>query len=162
MNIIDEKGRLLGTVNIIDALTVLLVLAIIAGGTAFILGTGSQEATPEQPEKTQTSATLLIPGVQPYITDAIPEGPIQTDRVATVKNKSVQTTEVIVQDQNGNLHERTHPRKQTVTLQIVLNTTKADDEAMFGGNPLEIGRQLTLDLGQVTVKGTVTNLWSDS
>ena len=55
-----------------------------------------------------------------------------------------------------------HINKQTVTLQVALNTTTTEDDVLFGRNPLEIGRQLTLDLGQVTVKGTVTKLRSDS
>ena len=160
MSLIDDKGRLFGTINIIDALVVLLVLAVAAAGAAFVLGTDDQPTSQpnDLPRNTTTIATLEIAGVQPYVANAIPEGPIATDRVAAVENKSTRPTEVIVRDQNGDLHERTHPRKQTVTLHVALNTTTTDDDTLFGGNPLEIGRQLTLDLGDVTVKGTVTGL----
>ena len=156
MKVLDNHGRLFGTVNIIDALAVLLVLAVAAAGTAFVLGTDDQPTGPtEQPTST---VTLEITEVQPYVADAIPEGPIKTDAVAAVENKSVRPAEVIVADQNGTLHEREHPRKKTVTLAVSLNTTVEDDETLYNGKPLEIGRQLTLDLGPVTVKGNVTNL----
>jgi hypothetical protein len=160
MNLIDDKGRLFGTVNIIDALAVLLVLAVVAAGTAFVLGTDDQltNQTKNQPTETTTTVTFQVTGIQPYVADAIPEGPIQTDAIASVENKSTQPTEVIVKDQNGTLHEQEHPRKKTVTLQVALNTTTTEDDVRFRDKPLEVGRQLTLDFGPVTVKGTVTDL----
>jgi hypothetical protein len=160
MNLIDDKGRLFGTVNIIDALAVLLVLAVAAAGTAFVLGADSPQ-TPTDDQQT-TTVTFEITKIQPYVADAIPEGPIDTEQIATVQNKSVRPTEVIVEDQNGTLHERQHPRKQTVTLHVSLNTTTTEDDIMFEDKPLEVGRQLTLDFGQVTVKGTVTSLANES
>jgi len=165
MDPIDDKGRLFGTVNIIDALAVLLVLAVVAAGAAFVLGADGQPTTPGQPSdngQTQTTVTFEITGVQPYVADAIPEGPIQTDRIAAVENKSVRPTEVVVTDQNGTFHERQHPRKQTVTLAVSLNTTATEDDTLFADEPLEVGRQLTLDFGPVTVEGTVTTVPVDN
>ena len=158
MNFIDDKGRIFGTVNIIDALAVLLVLAVVAAGTAFVLGTDDQPTTTDQPTNTTTAVTFEITGVQPYVADAIPEGPVKTDAVVAVQKKSIQPTEVIVKDQNGTLHERTHPRQKTVTLQLTLNTTTTEDDILFGDEPIEVGRGLTLDFGPVTVKGTVVAL----
>lgn len=154
MNLIDDKGRLFGTINIIDALAVLLVLAVVAAGTAFVLSTDAQQTN----QQTQTTVTFQITGVQPYVADAIPEGPIDSDAIAAVENKSVHPTKVVVTDQNGTLHERTHPQKRTVTLEVTLNTTVQNDETLFGGEPLEVGRQLTLDFGPVTVQGNVTGV----
>ncbi|NEU55646.1 DUF4330 domain-containing protein [Halorussus sp. MSC15.2] len=164
MKLIDDKGRLLGTINIIDALVVLLVLAVAGAGTALVLGGDNQPANATQAltDNTTTVATFEITGVQPYVADAITEGRIGTDSITAVENKSVRPTEVIVRDQNGTLHERQHPRKQTVTLRVSLNTTTTDEDITFQDKPLEVGRQLTLDFGHVTVKGTVTNLASDN
>jgi hypothetical protein len=162
MDLIDDKGRLFGTVNIIDALAVLLVLAVAAAGAAFVLGADGQPTTPGQAapdnRQTQTTVTFEITGVQPYVADAIPEGPIDTDRIAAVENKSVRPTEVIVTDRNGTLHERQHPRNRTVTLAVSLNTTATEDDTLFADEPLEVGRRLTLDFGPVSVKGTVTTV----
>ena len=156
MNLIDDKGRLFGTVNIIDALAVLLVLAVVAAGAAFVLGTDEQSTN--QPTETTTTVTFQIAHLQPYVADAIPDGPIDSDAIAAVENKSTQPTEVVVKDQNGTLHEQEHPRKKTVTLRLTLNTTTTENDVLFRDEPLEVGRQLTLDFGPVTVQGTVTSL----
>ena len=156
MDLIDDTGRIFGTVNIIDALAVLLVCAVVAAGAAFVLGTDDQATNTTN--QTQTTVTFEATHLQPYVAAAIPEGAIDSDAIAAVANKSVRPTEVIVKDQNGTLHEQTHPRKQTVTLQVTLNTTATEDDVLFNGKPLEVGRQLTLDFGPVTVKGTVTKL----
>ncbi|WP_435176501.1 DUF4330 domain-containing protein [Halorussus sp. AFM4] len=155
MDLIDDKGRLFGTVNIIDALAVLLVLAVAAAGTAFVLGADDTESAATQH---QTTVTLRITDVQPYVADAIPEGPVDTDRIGAVTNKSVRPTEVVVADQNGTLHVRDHPQKRTVTLDVALNTTVENGEPTFAGEQLEVGRQLTLDFGRVTVTGNVTRV----
>ncbi|PSP56012.1 hypothetical protein BRC82_02425 [Halobacteriales archaeon QS_1_67_19] len=154
MNPIDDKGRLFGTINIIDLLAVLLVLGVVAAGAAFVLGADDQSITNQQ----QTTVTYQITGVQPYVADAIPEGPVRTDAIAAVENKTVRPTEVVVQDDAGELHERPHPRKKTVTLRLTLNTTQTDDDIQFEDEPLEVGRDLTLDFGPVTVNGNVTVL----
>jgi len=70
MEILDEKGRLFGVVNVIDALAVLLVLAVVAAGAALVLGS---EPEPE-PEFASTHATLDL-GTQPdYIVAQLNEG----------------------------------------------------------------------------------------
>jgi len=158
MDLIDDKGRLLGTVNIIDALAVLLVLAVVAAGAAFVLGSDDRPVNREptdHPENTTTAVTFEVVGVQPYVADAVPEGPIDSESIVGVDNKSVRSTEVVVRDESGELRERTHPRKQTVTLELTLNTTTTDEDVLFGGEPLEVGRQLSLDFGPVTVNGNV-------
>jgi hypothetical protein len=131
-------------------------------GAAFVLGADNTDQTAPNDQQTQTAFTFQVTGVQPYVADAIPDGPIDTDRIAAVENKSVRPTEVVVTDQNGTLHERQHPRKQTVTLAVTLNTTTTEEDTLFADEPLEIGRQLTLDFGPVTVKGTVTEVPVDS
>lgn len=156
MELIDDQGYLFGTINVIDALAVVLVLAVVTAGTAFVLS--NDQATEE--EQQRVTVELEIKGVQPYIADAIPTGTIRNDGVAAIENKSVHPTKVIINDQNGTLHEREHPRKQTVRLHVTLNSTSVDGEPQFAGSALEVGRQLTFDLGPVTVKGTVTEVES--
>lgn len=45
MDILDDRGRLFGRVNVIDALVVLLALAVVAAGAALVLGGGSAETS---------------------------------------------------------------------------------------------------------------------
>ncbi|UPW01298.1 DUF4330 domain-containing protein [Halorussus gelatinilyticus] len=160
MPIIDDRGRLFGTVNIIDLFVVLMVLATVAAGATFVLDTNDKPVDTDR--RTQTTVMYEIPGVQPYVADAIPEGSIQSDAIASIQSKSVRPTEVVVTGQNGTLHERTHPTKKTVTLRLTLNTTTTENDILFQNKPLEVGRQLTLDFGPVTTKGAITKITDES
>ncbi|WP_369685606.1 DUF4330 family protein [Salinibaculum rarum] len=42
MQIIDSEGRLLGYVNVVDALVLLFVLAVLVAGVALVTGAGDQ------------------------------------------------------------------------------------------------------------------------
>ena len=69
MELLDDDGNLFGVVNVVDALVVLLVLAIVAAGAAFVL-----QPAPEEPDVGTTHVTLDL-GTQPdYLVSAINEG----------------------------------------------------------------------------------------
>ncbi len=70
MELIDDEGRLFGRVNVIDALVVLLIAAVVVAGAAFVL---TDDPAPA-PEMNTTYATLDIGTVSPYVVDAIEEG----------------------------------------------------------------------------------------
>jgi|SRR6056297_1107256 len=155
MDIIDNNGRLFGSINVIDAFVVFLVLGFVGTGVTFVL---TEERTSNEQTKSVTTVTVRAVGLQPYVADTISEGPVESNGVAAVRNKSVQPTEVVVPDQNGTLHTRDHPRQRTVVLRLSLDTVEEKEEILFGGKPLEVGRELTLDLGPTTVTGNVTNV----
>ncbi|WP_435118895.1 DUF4330 domain-containing protein [Halolamina sp. C58] len=69
MELLDDDGNLFGVVNVVDALVVLLVLAVVAAGAAFVL-----QPAPEEPDVETTHVTLDL-GTQPdYLVSAINEG----------------------------------------------------------------------------------------
>ncbi len=72
MDLIDEDGKLFGRINIIDALVILFVAAVIVTGAAFTATTiGADESSPETHE---TFATIDI-GTQPlHLANQISEG----------------------------------------------------------------------------------------
>ena len=72
VDIIDDEGRLLGAVNIIDALVVLLVLAVTVAGVALVFGQ-SDEPAPE-PETDTVYATLDLGTQSSTIATVINEG----------------------------------------------------------------------------------------
>jgi hypothetical protein len=136
MPIIDEEGRLFGAVNIIDALVVLFVLAVVVAGVALVTGGGSSDGTP-------TRTVVVDVGQQPgYVVDAIQEGPVGTSEVVAVENKTV------VSGGNDRL-------RLTVTLAV---TENADGLPTFAEERLYVGRQLRLDLGTTIVSGTVIEM----
>jgi len=75
MEILDEKGRLFGAVNVVDALVVLLVLAVVAAGAALVLG--GNDSTPDDSDELDLASThaTLDMGTQPeYIVAQLNEG----------------------------------------------------------------------------------------
>lgn len=160
MDIIDEQGRLLGTINVIDALVVLLVLAVLVAGIALVTGQNS-------PSQSQTERiTVQASSVHPAVATAIPEKELTNSSIISVTNKSVRPSTVVVRADNGTLHERSHPVNRTVTIDVTLSVRESESggqtEYYFREEPLEIGRTLSLDFGRVSVNGTVTDFKSIS
>ncbi|MEF8886408.1 MAG: DUF4330 family protein [Haloarculaceae archaeon] len=136
MPIIDDEGRLFGTVNVIDALVVLFVLAVVVAGVALLTGGGGSDETP-------TRTVVVDVGQQPgYVVDAIEEGPVETSAVVAIENKTV------VSGGSDRL-------RLTVTLAV---TENADGLPTFAEERLYVGRQLQLDLGTTIVSGTVIEM----
>jgi len=151
---IDEEGNLFGLVNVIDALVVLLVVAVAVAGLGLVLGG-------DRPDTTQNDTAVVYVDyqsdpLQPYVADVIPEGPVQTANITSIENKSVSPSSVVTQNQSGALSVQTHPRHRTVTFRIGLTVTRQDGEYLYAGTQVEVGRQLTLDVGPTTISGQVT------
>lgn len=62
MPLLDDQGRLFGYVNVVDALVVLLVLAVGVAGLALVFG-GEPAASPDAPEYTRVTVGNLQPAV---------------------------------------------------------------------------------------------------
>lgn len=91
MELIDDEGRVGGAVNVVDALVVLLILAVVVAGAAFIVF----DSPEPEPETDTTYATLDL-GTQPsYIVDAINEGDTYApDDISTIRITDVYLTPV--------------------------------------------------------------------
>ncbi|WP_115864062.1 DUF4330 family protein [Halorussus litoreus] len=153
MNLIDDKGRLFGTVNVIDALVVLLVLAVVAAGTALVLQSGDQ--TPAEPDANEANATVenatryatLDLGTQPsYTAERITEGDNATDANVTV-------TDVYRVPAEGGIHVWTR-----VELDGQLVERENTSEFTFADSPVNPGRSLAFDTREYPVNGTVHDL----
>jgi hypothetical protein len=136
MRVIDDEGRLFGAVNVIDALVVLVVLAVAVAGVALVTGGGNSGETP-------TRTVVVDVGQQPgYVADAIEPGPVETGDIVAVENAT----------RYGGNDTRL---RLTVTLTV---TENADGLPSFAGERLYVGRQLQLDLGTTIVSGTVVEM----
>jgi len=156
---IDEEGNLFGLVNVIDALVVLLVVAVVVAGLGLVLGGDRPDTTQNNTTQNDTAVVYVdyqSDPLQPYVADVIPEGPVQTANITSIENKSVSPSSVVTQNQSGALSVQTHPRHRTVTFRIGLTVTRQDGEYLYAGTQVEVGRQLTLDVGPTTISGQVT------
>jgi len=134
MEIIDSKGRLFGRVNIIDALVVLLVLAVVAAGAALVMGSG-EEPDP-QPSSAPDYATLTISPVSEDLTSTL----LAAENLSLVDNGGrLRITDTFVTP---------HP-----TQDAALAVVRA--ERVGGNSPLPTARPLTVAAGQSTFNATV-------
>jgi hypothetical protein len=140
MQFIDEKGRIFGRVNIIDALVVLFALAIIVAGVALVFGAddGNQPSpepnTTDQPEYRTLHVTVLATG--------------ETATRLESGNITTSGTNATVTD----VYRTPGPR---VYLRVALNGTETDDGFLFAGNPVRVGDRLGLATETTTTGSTV-------
>lgn len=155
MGILDEKGRIFGVVNIIDAFVVFLVVAAAGMGAAILFGVGGETSV----ETTEpVTVTVRAENVAPFVADAIEEGPVNSDDIVGIKNVSTSPAMVVTNTENGTLREVRHPRNRAVRMDVTVNATGSAGEYVFQNGELEIGRQIELDLGNLSVIGRVTGM----
>ena len=168
MEILDEKGRLFGVVNVVDALVVLLVLAVVAAGAvdalvvllvlavvaagaALVLGSDSTPDDSGEPDLASTHATLDL-GTQPeYILAQLEEG----DTYSPGGTDNLTITDV-----------RLEPRTNGDTAAVVrveLETELGDDDTIqYDGAPPRLGRTLQVVTDEYLVEGTITDTGDES
>jgi hypothetical protein len=140
--IIDDDGNLLGLINLVDALVVFIVLAVVIAGVAFVL-TGASDPAPD----TMTRYATLNLGAQPtYIATLVTEGD-ETD-VNPDYPESLRITEVYATETDDD-------RLLYARVQI---TGEMDDKGRFqyDGEPLRVGRELDLMTSDYATDGIIT------
>ncbi len=140
MDVLDEQGRLFGRVNVIDALVVLFALAVIVAGAALVFGD-----TNDQPEPDPESA----------------EPPARTMYVTVVTGGAAPTTltpgEVHIDGTPGNITDVYRTPGPRTYLRLELNGTDTEDGFRYGGNPVRLGRGLTISTDELRTNTRVTD-----
>lgn len=174
-SIIDNRGNLFGLVNIIDALVVLLLVAVVTAGVALVsesalaplgtvglgvltitgLVTYDTEVTEEENQDTQSQhIQLQISNIEPPVAAAINVRDTTIDGELIVTDKRTEPASVVVDREDGTLVEQTHPRNRTVTLVASIQSDQQDTDS-FRGDRLYVGRELQLDLDNVRIESTI-------
>lgn len=146
---IDEEGYLFGLVNVVDALAVLLLVAVVVAGSAFVLQSGVQAQ-----EQASHTTVVVQTAVAPYVVDALSEGRTPADDVRAVENVAVgDRLELNGTDRYGS------EAYYRVSLRVELATETGDDGLVrFRGERLYVGRELQLDLGSTIVDVVVVEV----
>ncbi|SDY32135.1 DUF4330 domain-containing protein [Halopenitus persicus] len=143
MELIDDEGNLLGVVNVVDALAVLLVLAVVVAGAALVL---SDDPAPPEPETETTYATLDLGTQQPAIADAINEGDVHEPS----DTQSLTVTDVHLTPRGNGVG---------VLARVEIQGTLDDDgDVTYGDAPLRLGRSLSIATDRYQVKGSVRSV----
>jgi hypothetical protein len=115
-------------------------------------------------ERTTTTATIKLSSLSPEIADGITVGMVERidDRVnAEIVDRRVEPATVVVTSQDGEIHEREHPRKKDVTLTVELDARRTDAGLYFHGQQIQEGNGVVLDLDSITTKGQVIDIQQD-
>lgn len=143
MDLIDDEGNVLGLVNVIDALVVLVLLAIVAGGVAITLGDGSDPQS--EPDLDTTHVTLDL-GVQPsYVASELNEG----DTHSPDGHSQLTVTDVYLSPAKNGKH---------VTLRAELEGVAEEETIDYNGAPPRLGRELVIDTHRYRVNGSITDV----
>jgi hypothetical protein len=126
MELIDEKGRLFGRVNIVDALVVLFAIAVLAAGAALVFG--------EDPNRADGGDS-----------DSPPAETLHVSLIATGDAAStLEAGNVTVAGENAtvtDVHRTPGPR---VYLRVALDGVRTDQGFRFAGNPVRVNQGYTI------------------
>jgi hypothetical protein len=143
MELIDDKGRLFGLVNVIDALVVLFVLAVLVAGVALVNPFASAEYETRY-------ATVNFGDQQPFVAEQVDQG----DYMA-LGNHNVTVRDVhVTPTNNGNA--TVHAR---IKIHGRLEPTGAGGRAFhFDGSPLRAGDSIEFETAEYSLAGSVREL----
>lgn len=146
--ILDDEGKLFGAVNVVDALVLLLVLAVLVAGAGLVLG-GDDTAPAPTPETETTFVTLDI-GTQPdYIVTALNEGDTYTPGNAS----NLTITDIYLAPQGD---------QTRVVARARLEGTTASGTLEYANAPPRLGRTLDISTDAYNVSGRISDVGGDS
>ncbi|MDF9745876.1 DUF4330 domain-containing protein [Natrinema salsiterrestre] len=164
MPLIDDEGNLFGVVNVIDALAVCLVVAVLIAGVAVVGVLGGESAEPEmdsgdsnntvsdgnQSEPATRYATVDL-GLQPdYVIEAIEEG---DEAAVAVEGHNLTITDVYTSPTNSGNNGHV-----VVRTRIDGEYPPAGDSTTafrFDNTSVRIGSEMTIDTADYQRTGTV-------
>lgn len=145
MELIDDEGNLFGIVNVVDALVVLLVLAVGVAGVALVFSGDDEPA----PDIETTHATLDLGSQPAYVVDAINEG----DTHAPDGNSELTITDVHLTPRGSDIG---------VTLRVELEGEVTDGGAIgYANAPPRLGRTLAIETPRYEVDGQIREVGDD-
>lgn len=142
--LLDDEGNLFGLVNVVDALAVLLVVAVIVAGAALVF-----QPEPDPPDPATTSVTVDL-GPQPqYLVSEINEG----DTYSPNGNSELTITDVYLTPQGD---------QTRVILRATLQGTANGDSLTYANAPPRLGRSLTITTSRYEVSGQIRAVGGDN
>ncbi|MFB9811628.1 DUF4330 family protein [Haloarcula sebkhae] len=147
LGIIDDEGNLFGVINIIDALVVVFIIAVLVAGASLVL-TGDGESS-SAPTTGTTNVTLDL-GTQPeYITSQISIG----DSYSPSENADLTITDIYFTPQDESTR---------AVVRAELSAPSSGETIQYSGAPPRYGRQLEVLTETYSTKGTIRDVGGGS
>jgi len=138
MNVIDDEGRLFGTVNVVDALVVLFVVAVVVAGAALVFG---GESEPE-PDIGTTYATVDLGTHSEAIVEELNEG----DTYQPNDQDSLTITDLHVTPEGDQIR---------AIARVELEAERENGAVAYAGAPPRLGRSLDIVTNRYRVGGSI-------
>jgi hypothetical protein len=141
MQILDDHGRLFGLINVIDLLAILFAFSLVVAGVALVFSSGSSE----NPELGTRYATLDLGSQPAYVATLVREDDVVDSNPDDRENITITDVYATETDDSRHLYAR-----------VRINGTLDDDTVTYDGNPLRVGRDLSLTTAEYQTDGTIT------
>jgi len=146
--LVDEEGKLFGVVNVVDALVLLLILAILVGSVGLVIGIDDTE--PAQTAETETAFVTLDLGTQPdYIVATLDEG----DTYTPGNGSSMTVTD---------LYRAPQDSQTRVVARARLEGTTSNGSLEYANAPARLGRSLEVKTDTYNITGRITDVGDGS
>ncbi len=160
--IIDEKGRLLGLVNIVDLVVIILVLALALGAYYRVAPAARQEPV----ELQEVEIQLLITEVMSFSVDSFLQGDhvycsSEEFLLGEITSKEVQPLKHTVISQEERLLVKEEVTPQRYNLVLTLNTraeVREEGSIIKEGEPLLVGDIMTIETRRSKARATIYSL----
>lgn len=121
----------------------------------------NRESFDQPGEETTKTVVIKLASVEPEIADGIREGMTEgsgDETVARIVDKRVESANVILTSESGEIFQRQHPRNEDVYLTVEVTVQETRTGLRFHSRPLQEGNNVTLDFGTISVDGTVIEI----
>jgi len=140
MEFIDEDGRIFGTINVVDALVVLFVLAVGLAGIVLVTGANPQESI-------ETRYVTLDLGTQPeFVIDQIETGDV--DRLSGEPGNITITDTYRTTAVNGT----------NAVVRAAVTKPQSASSFTVGGEPLRVGQNIEFENESYVVETTIRDI----
>lgn len=146
MTVIDEKGRFLGRINLIDLTLILGIFVILALAFAVMTKQGKIATIPEDKV---ISYTVIVKGIRPDVASYIREGNIVRKQITKspigkVKGVEVKPAQMVIDTADGRKVLATSPNEVDAYVTIEAKGRAGDDIIATGNEVLRVGDKFNM------------------
>jgi hypothetical protein len=145
VELLDEKGRLFGLVNVIDVLVVLFVFAVVVAGAALVFFPAEEPAPEPEPEMATTHVTLDLGSQSEVLLDELNEG----DTYSPNNQDSLTITDIYFTPTSDG---------QRALVRVELTGEQTGGSVQYGDAPPRLGRTLDIATSRYRVSGRIQAL----
>lgn len=161
MRIIDQNGKVLGKINIIDLALILLLLGAVA--FAVVKFTKNDTLPILSEEKQEVTLTLWGNALHPFVVEKIKEGDLlrlSTNNAVLGKIVGIrkQPAVLLTSTADGKWVASKVPDKYMVYLDVVGQASKSNETLTIGDIPMLVGVEIEVKGPQYALKGVISDI----